>query len=222
MPQRDWDERYVAGETPWDTGEPDEYLVEFLRCNLVERGRALDVGCGTGTNALWLASQGFAVLGIDISSAAIERARAKASTTVLDCHFATADFLRDGIPDAPFDLVFDRGCFHVFDEAEDRARFAGRVASLLNRDGRWLSLIGSTEGPERDYGPPRRSAHDVISAIEPELEMLELCSIQFRASLPAPVAAWRCLSRPRLVPAQALNAAALSSEEHRPEASVIN
>ena len=67
MPQHDWDERCMAGETPWDTGEPDEYLVEFLRCNVVEGGRALDVGCGTGTNALWLASQGFAVLGIDLS-----------------------------------------------------------------------------------------------------------------------------------------------------------
>ena len=46
------------------------------------------------------------------------------------------------------------------------ARFAKRVALLLARDGRWLSLIGSTEGPERDWGPPRRSARDVIDAIE--------------------------------------------------------
>ena len=202
MVQPDWDERYQAGETPWDTGEPDEYLVEFLRSSSVERGRALDVGCGTGTNALWLAGQGFSVLAIDISSAAIERARGKARTTVRDCHFAAVDFLRDTLSDGPFDLVFDRGCFHVFDKAEDRACFAERVALLLKRDGRWLSLIGSTEGPERDSGPPRRSARDVISAIEPELEIIELRSIEFRASLPAPVAAWRCLSRPRLVPAQ--------------------
>jgi SAM-dependent methyltransferase len=202
MPRPEWDERYQAGETPWDTGEPDEYLVEFLRSSPVERGRALDVGCGTGTNALWLAGQGFAVLGIDISSAAIERARGKARTTVRDCRFVAADFLRDTLSDGPFDLMFDRGCFHVFDKTEDRAHFAERAASLLKRDGRWLSLIGSSEGPERDYGPPRRSARDVISAIEPELEILELRSIQFRASLPEPVAAWQCLSRPRLVPAQ--------------------
>jgi len=202
MPRPDWEERYQAGETPCDTGEPDEHLVEFLQCNPVERGRALDVGCGTGTNAVWLAGQGFAVLGIDLSSTGIERARAKAGTKALDCHFARADFLRDRLSDGPFDLVFDRGCFHVFDKAEDRARFAERVASLLKRDGRWLSLIASTEGPERDQGPPRRSARDVISAIEPELEIIELRSVQFRANLPAPLAAWRCLSRPRLVPAQ--------------------
>ncbi len=202
MPRPDWDERYRAGETPWDSEDPDEHLVEFLRHGSVERGRALDVGCGTGTNALWLARQGFAVLGLDISSAAIEKARAKAGTAVLDCRFATADFLRDALTDGPFDLVFDRGCFHVFDKAEDRARFVERVASLLERDGRWLSLIGSTEGPERDSGPPRRSAHDIVGAIEPKLEIVELRSIEFQAQLEEPVAAWQCLSRPRWVPAQ--------------------
>ncbi|HTW38040.1 MAG TPA: class I SAM-dependent methyltransferase [Steroidobacteraceae bacterium] len=202
MSHPDWDEQYKAGETPWDTGEPDEHLVEFLRSRSVARGRALDVGCGTGTNALWLARQGFAVLGIDIASAAIETARAKARTATLDCHFATADFLGASRADGPFDLVFDRGCFHVFDKAEDRARFAARVAPLLKRDGKWLSLIGSTEGPERDSGPPRRSARDVIGAIEPQLQIIELRAIQFRALLPAPVAAWWCLSGPRLTPAQ--------------------
>lgn len=205
MPGPDWNARYEAGEAPWDTGEPDEHLVEFLRGS-AERGRALDVGCGTGTNALWLARQGFAVLGIDISSAAIKRARAKAAgvagATPYDCRFETADFLRDAFSDHPFDFVFDRGCFHVFDKPEDRARFAERVASLLERGGRWLSLMGSTEGPERDSGPPRRSARDVIGAIEPKLEIIELRSIEFRDNLPRAVAAWRCLSRPRLIPAQ--------------------
>ncbi|MGH8291736.1 MAG: class I SAM-dependent methyltransferase [Steroidobacteraceae bacterium] len=168
----------------------------------IERGRALDVGCGTGTNALWLAGQGFAVLGIGISSAAIERARAKAGKGVPHGHTATVDFLSDAISDGPFDLIFDRGCFHVFDKAEERARFAQRVASLLKRDGSWLSLIASTEGPEREVGPPRHSAREVVSAIERELEIIELRSIQFGANLPQPVAAWRCLSRPRVVPAQ--------------------
>ena len=203
MPQPDWNERYLAGETPWDTGEPDPHLAEFLRSLPAERGRALDVGCGTGTNALWLANQGFSVVGIDVSSTAIERARAKVDATARNCHFAVADFLRDTHSDGFFELVFDRGCFHVFDKAEERARFAERVASLLTPGGKWLSLIGSTEGPERDYGPPRRSARDVISAIEPHLEIVELCSIEFRADMPAPVAAWRCLSRRRLIPAQA-------------------
>lgn len=142
------------------------------------------------------------VLGTDIAPAGIERARAKLSGQALDCRFEVVDFLSDNVAGGPYDLVFDRGCFHIFDDADDRRRFARRVASLLGRGGRWLSLIGSTEGPARDYGPPRRSARDVVDAIEPALEILELRSIEFRGDLPAPAAAWLCLSRPRLVLAQ--------------------
>jgi 2-polyprenyl-3-methyl-5-hydroxy-6-metoxy-1,4-benzoquinol methylase len=58
-------------------GTPDESLVEVVRSGVVTAGRTLEVGCGTGTNALWLAEQGFAVLGVDVAPLAIERARAK-------------------------------------------------------------------------------------------------------------------------------------------------
>jgi SAM-dependent methyltransferase len=202
VPHPDWNESYIAG-APWDTGEPNRHLVEFVRSGSIERGRVLDVGCGTGTNALWLAGQGFSAIGVDIASIAIEKARAKAAGTNLDCRFERLDFLTDAVPDGPFHFVFDLGCFHVFDAAEERERFAARVASLLRPDGRWLSIIGSTEGPERDFGPPRRSARDVIGAVEPALEILELRSVDIGITLPVPVAAWRCLSRPRSVPAVA-------------------
>ncbi len=147
MPHPDWNESYAAGDPPWDTGEPDNHLVEFILSGAVAAGRALDVGCGTGTNAVWLAEQGFRVLGIDVSSLAIEKARGKAGGRNLDCRFERLDFLSEPVQGGPFDFVFDRGCFHVFDQAEERARFAERVASLLAGDGRWLSLIGSTRGP---------------------------------------------------------------------------
>ena len=195
MPHPDWNESYVAGDPPWDTGEPENHLVEFIRSGAVGPGRTLDVGCGTGTDALWLAEQGFKVLGIDVSSLAIEKARSKAAGKNPDCRFEQLDFLNDKVGGGPFDFIFDRGCFHVFDTADERARFAERIALLLAPDGRWLSLIGSTEGPERDWGPPRRSARDVIGAIEPALEILDLRSVELRANLPSPVAAWLCLSR---------------------------
>jgi SAM-dependent methyltransferase len=200
MPEHDWNECYAAGDPPWDTGQPDEHLVEFVRSGGVAPGRAIDVGCGTGTNALWLAGQGFKVVGIDVAPLAIEKARAKAAAANLDCRFDQLNFLNDAVSGGPFDFVYDRGCFHVFDRPEDRARFAQRVPPLLARDGRWLSLIGSTEGPARDWGPPRRTARDVVAAVEPALEILEIRSVEFR-DLPVPAAAWLCLFRPRIVPA---------------------
>lgn len=205
MMEPDWNDRYRTGDTPWDTGEPDDNLVEFLRPGSVAAARALEIGCGTGTNALWLARQGISVVAVDVSSVGIEKARAKAAGTGLDCRFARADFLNDNMTDVTegsFNLVFDRGCFHVFDRPEERERFAEQVASLLAPGGRWLSLIGSTEGPARDHGPPRRSARDVIAAIEPRLEVLELRAIELRPNQEAPVAAWLCVSGPRSISAQ--------------------
>ena len=101
----------------------------------------------------------------------------------------------------PLDFVFDRGCFHAFDDENDRARFAQRVAAALNDNGVWLSLIGSTEGAAREEGPPRRSARDVMNAIEPSLEILQFRSTEFSVC-EQHLKSWLCLSCTRTVPAQ--------------------
>jgi SAM-dependent methyltransferase len=168
---------------------------------------ALEIGAGTGTNAIWLAQRGFDVLGIDVAPLAVERAIAKLEGRALRCRFAALDFLAASSADdpfnfasgGPFEFVFDRGCFHVFDEAEERTRFAAQVAAALARGALWLSLIGSTEGPPRDFGPRRRSAQEVVHAIEPVLEIVELRAAEFRRH---GAKAWFCLSRRRAIPAQ--------------------
>ena len=199
MPHPSWNDSYASGVLPWDTGQPEPLLVEFVSSGGVTPGRTLEIGAGTGTNALWLAERGFDVLGVDVSPLAVERARAKIDGPNLHCGFATLDFLAASPPGGPFDFVFDRGCFHVFDEPEERSRFAECVAAALKPGGLWLSLIGSTEGPPREVGPPRRSAQEVTLAVEPVLEIVELRSAQFRAN---DVKAWFCLSRRRTIPAQ--------------------
>ncbi|KAA6465296.1 class I SAM-dependent methyltransferase [Acidobacteria bacterium AB60] len=148
-----------------------------------------------GTNSLWLAERGFEVLGIDVAPLAVERARAKLGGHGLACRFATLDILAADPPDGPFHFVFDRGCFHLFDEPDERARFAAALAPR----GLWLSLIGSTEGPPREVGPPRRSAREVALAVEPALEIIELRSSEFRDH---GALAWFCLARRRTMPAQ--------------------
>jgi len=201
MPSMEWNDRYATGDLPWDTGEADEHLVAFVSGSGVVAGPALEVGCGTGTNALWLARRGFDVLGIDVSPLAVDQARGRLPAPAPRCRFEVHDFL--GAPPAgSFSLVFDRGCFHVFDDAEDRARFAARVAEVLAPDGVWLSLMGSTEGPPREVGPPRRTARDVAAAIEPVLAISELAAVTFATRRPVPAAAWRCVARRRSVPAQ--------------------
>jgi SAM-dependent methyltransferase len=199
MPHPSWNESYASGELPWDTGEPEPLLIEFVNSGGVAPGRSLEIGAGTGTNAIWLAERGFHVLGIDVSKLAVERATAKMGGRDLSCRFATCDFLAAPVSDGPFQFIFDRGCFHVFDEPGERERFAAHVAAALAPGGLWLSLIGSTEGPPREVGPPRRSAREVVRAIEPTLEIIELRSAEFRGH---GAKAWFCLSRRRVTPAQ--------------------
>jgi SAM-dependent methyltransferase len=203
MTRPSWDESYASGGfAPWDSGTPDPLLVDFVEKGRISPCRTFEPGCGTGTNSIWLAERGFDVLGVDVASLAIERARGKLSGRSLKCRFEHTDFLAANLAEGPFDFAFDRGCFHVFDEAEERARFAERVAGLLSVGGLWLSLIGSTEGGPRDVGPPRRSAHDIVVALEPHLEIVELRADTFR-DLPPPMTAslWWCLARRRAAPA---------------------
>lgn len=202
MPEHDWNERYRAGDTPWDDGQPEARLVELVLRGELEPCRVLEAGCGTGTNAVWLAERGFDVVGCDLSPLALERATARAADAGVTVPFHARNLLEDEVPGAPFELVFDRGVFHVFDAAEDRARFAAAVASALGPGGRWLTLAGSTEGPARDHGPPRRTVRDLAEAIEPELEMVWMRATSFAADLPSPAAAWFSLWRRRAVAAQ--------------------
>ena len=199
MSHPSWNESYASGELPWDTGLPEPLLVEFVTLSGVAPGRALEIGAGTGTNAIWLAERGFEVLGVDVSPLAVERARAKMNGRELSCRFYALDCLAAPPPERPFHFVFDRGCFHVFDEPGEHTRFAACVAATLKPGGLWLSLIGSTEGPPREFGPPRRSAREIVLAIEPVLEIVELRSAEFRGH---DVKAWFCLSRRRTIPPQ--------------------
>jgi SAM-dependent methyltransferase len=185
---------YATDDLPWDSGHPDPSLVEAVRAGLIAPGRTLDIGCGLGTDARFLASRGFDVVGVDIAPNAIEKARARPDPG--RCRFEALDFMAADPPGAPFDVVYDRGCWHVFDEPEERAAFAAKVAALLAPGGRWLSLIGSTEGPARP-GPPRRSARDIAAAIEPVLEIRELRATEFDLERLERPKAWLCLARRR-------------------------
>src|SRR5262245_26721203 len=108
---RDWNEHYKQDFMPWDSGVPEPMLIQAVDSGGLPVGRALDVGCGTGTNAIWLAQHGYDVHGVDVASLAIEKAQAKLPPG-LPCRFSVVDFLSEQPEGGPFQLVFDRGCFH--------------------------------------------------------------------------------------------------------------
>ncbi len=189
---------YESGFTPWDIGKPDFNLVEVVTSWPIPGGKALDIGCGTGDNSIWLAGNGFLVTGADTSEIALENARKKALEAKVECRFILADFLDDKIESAPFGFAFDRGCFHSFGSKEERGRFAQNVASHLEEAGLWLTLVGNADEERKGPGPPQRTAEDIVSAVEPCFEILSLVSSHFGSNRPDPPRAWRCLMRKRI------------------------
>jgi cyclopropane fatty-acyl-phospholipid synthase-like methyltransferase len=132
---------YLLGAAPWDSGVSPPELLAFLDVN--PPGRALDIGCGTGTNALTMAQRGWEVLGIDFSSRAIRAARKKARLAGLSPVFEQADVSRLGGITGPFDMALDIGCFHSLRLTQQSA-YARALACLLRPGGAFL-LYGFLE-----------------------------------------------------------------------------
>jgi SAM-dependent methyltransferase len=193
-----WEQRYINGELPWDNNKPDLHLRRVIEEYRVRPGKALEIGCGTGTNSIWLAENGFEVTGLDLSQTAIDKAKAKVAAAGVKCQLLVGDFLIDQVPGAPFIFAYDRGCLHALYGAEERSRFASRIRNLLEPGGIWHSLSGSTDGPPRDSGPPRLSAVEIAAAAEPHFEILELRSTIFDSERHSQVRAWVLVARRRV------------------------
>jgi len=169
-----WDLFYWMGKTPWDSGITPPEIVGLVEGGRIAPGRALDIGCGTGTNVIYLAQHGFQASGIDVSARAISRARAKVRAAGIQAQVAVANLLdREHMPvSGPFDFIMDIGVMHIFDEA-DRKRYAATVAGLLAPGGyhyafafkpgmaRRRGFWGLTAGPFGLAGP------DVERALAP-------------------------------------------------------
>jgi SAM-dependent methyltransferase len=108
-----WDNRYRTHDTPWDTGLPSSELVRVMAEDAIAPCTTLEIGCGTGTNAVWLASRGFTVTAVDVSPLAIEAAKQKAMEAGVAVQFLVADVLSSPHIVGPFGFFFDRGVYHI-------------------------------------------------------------------------------------------------------------
>ena len=192
-----WDKRYVDGDTPWDTGIANDHLADVLKERGIEPCEALEIGCGTGTNAIWMAQQGFEGTAVDISGEAIKRAEEKASEAGVRCRFVAASATTMDVGDSRFGFAWDFGCFHSFDTPWDRSTLAANMARHLTQDGIWLSVISSADGAPRDGGPPRRTASEIVAGVEPHLELVALEALPYQPESSEAFEAWRALMRRR-------------------------
>src|SRR3954470_15183449 len=141
-----WDASYLDGPAPWDVGRPQPAILR-LAGEGAFAGTVLDAGCGTGENALQVASLGLPVVGVDVAETAVSIARQKAAARGITAEFLVADALRLDRLGRTFETVLDCGLFHTFD-GEERRDYVASVASVTSPGGRLYLLCFSDVGPE--------------------------------------------------------------------------
>src|ERR1700684_647629 len=154
-----WNASYVDGPPPWDVGP--QPAIARLASEGAFTGTVLDAGCGTGENALLIASRGLRVLGVDVAETALSLAREKAAARGIDADFALADALRLDRLSRTFDTVLDCGLFHTFD-SDERREYVTSLASVTSRGGRLYVLCFSDVGPDRCG--PHPTSHEELQA----------------------------------------------------------
>jgi len=186
----DWDSYYKDNDVksmPWYNAELDSSLAHYLKSNNVSSGKFLDLGTGPGTQAIALDALGFDVTGTDISENAIQKARKQSSSV----QFLVDDFMNCRLADNEFDYIFDRGCFHVFDEKQ-RLLCVKQYLRILADDGILFVKCMSADETELapDEGPHRFSKQEITDSFGDDFEIITIETGVFVGTLERPPKAW--------------------------------
>jgi SAM-dependent methyltransferase len=148
MMRRVFYELFYFRRPPWDTGISPPELMAFLDSHLP--GRALDLGCGTGTNAITLAEHGWQVTGVDFVGRAVRAARRKAKQAGVKVDFRRGDVTWLDVMMDPFELVLDIGCLHSL-TSQQKAVYIDNLGRLLSPQGTFLlyGFIGQADNGQK-------------------------------------------------------------------------
>ena len=187
MTWQSWDDAY-RGQPPWEIGRPQLVFIELEAAGHIGAS-VLDVGCGTGENALHLAERNHEVWGIDLSSVAIERAMVKAHARRLPVVFLAGDALDPSVVGRTFDSFIDCGCFHTLTDA-DRVRYAASIGALSN-PGATLHVMCFSEAEPPGWGPRRITRDELRATFAEAWTEQEISPVRFETLHgPAGIQAW--------------------------------
>lgn len=149
MDAREWDLRYAEHELVWSV-EPNRFLVEEV--GELPAGRALDLACGEGRNAIWLAERGWEVTAVDFSGVAVGKARRLAAARSVEVDWVEADVTRWRPDDRGFDLVV---ALYLHLPPRERRELLGRIGGWVVDGGTVLVVGHDRENIEHGYGGPQ-------------------------------------------------------------------
>ena len=164
-----WESAYRSGRVNWDPGEYDGHLPWLLKNFGIEPCRVLDVGCGSGKSAVWLAGRGFDVVGLDLAPTAIKQADKLAHDRKVAVRFIEGKF-PDSVShdfDGDFGLILERGFLQHYARSQEMNRTLQRLTELMKPESYFYSLVTAAEGSKRYWGPKTWSKMELRAALEP-------------------------------------------------------
>ncbi|MFH1208964.1 MAG: class I SAM-dependent methyltransferase [Candidatus Omnitrophota bacterium] len=177
----DWEALYRGEDVekmPWFTPELDFDFAVVLKSLKIRSGHVLDLGTGPGTQAIALKGLGFDVVASDVSGSAIRKAEARAQKKAPGIRFMKDDILATQLK-GPFDMIFDRGIFHVF-PLEKRNVYVQNVSGLLGKGGYLMLKCFSDKEPPGE-GPYRISEEEIRRSFTPVLQVLHIRESFFKS-----------------------------------------
>lgn len=196
----DWDTMYRMGTPPWEAPGPAKELVRILDEGLLKPCRVLEIGCGTGADAVLLAKRGFEVTAVESSPIALERARHRAQRTGALIRFVLDDIYSFGRHCGPFELVYDNGFYH-YARLADLDKFLDLLWRVTEPGSYYLTLAGAPD-PSIQDGLPQVSEQTIRLELGRLFQCVQIrpCRLQ-TFHRPEGYPAWACLmQRPKIQP----------------------
>jgi methyl halide transferase len=175
----DWDRMYREGLPPWETNKPAAELQRILGEGLIPRGNVLELGCGTGADAICLAQHGFDVTAVDMSPIAIERARRRGRQENALVRFVLDDVYEFAQHAGEFDFVYDASFYH-FARRNDLDRFLDMLWRITRPGSLYLTLAGNDD-EKAEGGPPTVTEHEIHFELGRLLDVVQLRPFQFES-----------------------------------------
>jgi methyl halide transferase len=191
-----WDADYRRKTPPlWDAGLPSGELRRVVEDGTIRACRVVELGCGSGTDAVYLAGKGFDVTAIDIAPTALAQAHEKAHKAGVQVLWLLADVLAAPRLE-PFDFIYDRGCYHEV-RGQNLAAYLETVRRYSRAKTRFLLLAGSINETVLDFGPPRLAEEEIRDDFSSLFDFESVRESRFEIAKPGAMGplAWSVLMR---------------------------
>jgi len=190
----DWNDIYRMGTPPWDSGQAEPELVNLVDSGTIKPCPVLELGCGTGTDSVYLAKKRFEVTAVESSPIALERARARAEREDALLRLVLGDVFDFAKDSGPFDFIYDRGFYH-FIRRTDLDRFMDMLWRITQPGSMYLVLAGNS-GEQTEDGPPRVSEDELRNELGRLFDFEHLKPFRFNSpAREEGYLGWSCLMR---------------------------